>query len=117
MPSTFGRSVAEDIASEVLGLCTALLATFTAGERLTEQRIDGRKELHVPPPYMAGRLAGLAEQGCLRLPRRWRRRLEGEFQAYQQRVTTSATGQVGLRVGARAGAHDDVIAAIGLASI
>ena len=105
-----GEGVADLVEGYIPGTVTMTRCWFTSAERLDKQ---GR-EWRVGKPWMVSRLTSLLETGRVRLPDTPQSQaLVEELRDFEFRVTPSAH----LVAEARVGAHDDLVTALGLATL
>jgi hypothetical protein len=105
-----GEGVADLIATYIPSTITFTRCWFTGAERLDKQ---GR-EWRVGKPYLVSRLTSLLETGRVKLPDTPQSQaLVEELRDFEYRVTPSAN----LVAEARTGAHDDLVTALGLATL
>jgi len=89
---------------------------FTHGDRRAEsRRPGGRRQVSLGKAYMVSRLQAMLQTQRIHLPRtREAQALAGELQDYEIRVDENANERYGAF---RAGAHDDLVTALGLAVV
>jgi len=105
-----GEALADMLEGYLPSSVTAIRCWFTGTERLEKR---GR-EWHVGKPWMLSRLTSLLESGRVRLPTTPQAQaLTEELRDYQFSITASGN----MVSGARTGAHDDLVTALGLACL
>jgi hypothetical protein len=105
-----GEGVADLIEGYIPSTVKMTRCWFTSAERLDKRG----KEWHVGKPWMVSRLTSLLETGRVRLPDTPQSQaLVEELRDFEYRVTPSAN----LVAEARTGAHDDLVTALGLATL
>jgi hypothetical protein len=106
-----GRPVIEEVRLELGTHVPVSAVTITVGERITGGL--GSSEVRVPKMILVSRLAALFQRGRIELPETEESRaLAEELKAFQVRATTR-----GIHAEAMSGFHDDLVIALGLATL
>jgi len=106
-----GRPVVEEVRLELGTVVPVSAVTITVGEKITGEL--GSLEVKVPKMILVSRLAALFQRGRIELPvTEESRALAEELKAFQVRATTR-----GIQAEAMSGFHDDLVIALGLATL